>query len=341
MSTSPLPSIRSEDHVFSVSFHPQEQIVAFSTVSGGIRYYSFDLESQTVECQEEKYKPHKGSCRVIGFEPGSGSWLASAGSDGRLIVSDMHPRRTWYSEKSVSGVSSLMTSSESPSMLVTGEDEGAVCIYDIRSKSGSGPSLRFDEQSDYISSLSYLPGEKSLLATSGDATLACFDLRKNKSGLTALSDPQEDELLSVGVMGSRTITGDSAGILGVWKSGFWGDIKDRVVDLKGVTSIDCMNILRKDQLLLAGGDGLIRIVELFPHSILGVVGIHENNAQIESVAVDEDLEICASAGHDGLVRFWTLPSSKQLKKSEIETSSKKRKALDGKAVEKQRFFSDL
>lgn len=330
-----LPSIQCEDHAFTVTFHPEEQVLACSHVTGHVKFYSFDLDERKVELVEEKYKPHKKSCRLLSFEK-SGKWIASAGSDGRLVVSNMSPKTIWSADRLEAGISALAVSHDTPGLIASGDDDGCIRLYDIRDKTKKTPTIEFTEQVDYISTLTFLEGDRSLLSTSGDRTLATFDLRKSKMALGAMSDEQEDEILSAAVIldGKKVITGDQAGIIGVWKNGYWGDIKDRIVDLKGQTSIDCMQKIGEDRVLVGGSDGIIRELTLFPNSFSSIVGYHDKNSQIESIAVDLDLKLAASVAHDQVIRFWQIPdkSNKKQKLPPVKTA---------KAAEKQSFFSQL
>jgi len=332
----PLPSISCEDHAFSATFHPEEQILACSFVTGHIKFYAFDLDAKKVDLVEEKYKPHKQSCRLLAFSS-HGEWIASAGSDGRVVVSNMNPKSIWSSSKVDAGISALIVSSETSGLIAAGDDDGCVRLYDMREKTNKAPSIEFTEQVDYISSLTFLDSDRTLLSTSGDATLATYDLRKSKMALGAMSDNQQDEILSAAVVldGKKVLTGDSEGIIGVWKNGYWGDIKDRIVDLKGLTSVDCMQKISEDRILTGGSDGIIRELSLLPNSrIASVVGFHENNAQIESIAVDLDLKLAASVAHDQVIRFWRIPEKSNSKEKLAPIKSTK-------AAEKQSFFSGL
>ena len=336
-----LPSITCEDHAFTVVFHPEEQILACSFVTGHIKFYAFDMDAKTVELVEERYRPHKKSCRLLAFEK-AGSWIASAGSDGRLVVSNMDPKSIWSSEMIESGISALAVSTETSGLVASGDDDGVVRLYDIRDKARRTPAIEFSEQMDYISSLSFLDNDQTILSTSGDRTLASLDLRKNKKCLGAMSDEQEDEILSCAIVldGKKVLTGDSAGIIGVWKNGFWGDIKDRIVDLKGISSIDCMRKISEDRVLVGGSDGIIRELSLYPNNnFSSIIGYHDNNAQIESLAIDLDLKLVASVAHDSIVRFWGIPEKEA--KVNVKKVVKLPPVKTAKAAEKQSFFMDL
>ena len=60
----------------------------------------------------------------------------------------------------------------------------------------------------------------------GDGHLSAMDIRSNKAQPLAVSDDQEDELLSIGQIkdGDKVVVGSGLGILSLWnrKAG-WGD----------------------------------------------------------------------------------------------------------------------
>lgn len=62
----------------------------------------------------------------------------------------------------------------------------------------------------------------------GDGHLSSIDIRSNKAVPLAVSDDQEDELLSIAPIkdGSKCVVGSGLGIISVWnRSAGWGDCK--------------------------------------------------------------------------------------------------------------------
>ena len=109
--------------------------------------------------------------------------------------------------------------------LVTGDDEGAVKVWDIRG--GVTPVLEWKEHEDFISELILSDDGNTLLSTSGDGTLSAVNFPRGK--LIKKSDEQEDELLSMAIVkhGKKVVVGSQEGILNIWSWGKWGDISDR------------------------------------------------------------------------------------------------------------------
>ncbi len=139
---------------------------------------------------------HKGGVRCVEFSE-NGNELYSAGSDGTLRAVDSETgSHVWIVENAHSDAINAMVSRECH--VVTGDDQGRIKQWDIRSPPRISVVNEWKEQSDYISDLHVALDGRSLLSTSGDATLAVFDLRSNKR--VRISDPQEDELLCVKVL---------------------------------------------------------------------------------------------------------------------------------------------
>jgi len=82
-------------------------------------------------------------------------------------------------------------------LLASGDDEGDIKIWDLRSKTSV---LTYSEQAETITDFSFNDDLTLLLATSVDGTLGVYDLRKSetaKEKLYALSDCLEEDLLSM------------------------------------------------------------------------------------------------------------------------------------------------
>ena len=216
-------------------------------------------------------------------------------------------------------------------LLVTGDDEGVVRVWDERMCGGGGGGkisaaassaaddtppkgcvLSWWEQKDYISGFDAHKDGTTLLASSADCTLGVYDIRKsavnnsakpNKAPAPRLSDDQEDELLSVCTIkhGRKVVCGSDQGVLSIWSWGTWGDVSDRFPGHPN--SIDALLKVDEDTLLTGSGDGLIRIVNIQPDKLLGVLGVH-NGFPVEALRYSSNREYVASLSHDALIRMW-------------------------------------
>ncbi len=139
---------------------------------------------------------HKRGVRCVEYSE-SGDELYSAGSDGTLRAVDSETGScVWAVEDAHPDAINAMISRACH--VVTGDDQGRIKQWDIRSPPRISVVNEWKEQSDYISDLHVAPDRRYLLSTSGDTTLAVFDLRSKKR--VRISDPQEDELLCVKVI---------------------------------------------------------------------------------------------------------------------------------------------
>ena len=122
-----------------------------------------------------------------------------------------------------------------------------------------------------------------LVCTSGDGTLSVIDVRAKKKAVE-VSDDQEDELLSVAEIkgyvyglissGKKLVVGTQLGILSLWAPS--RGLLDHVDRFPGhPSSVDTICTLDDDTVLTGSSDGLIRVVQLFPHKLLGIVADHD------------------------------------------------------------------
>lgn len=302
----------------------------------------------------------KPSCRSVLFsEAHEGARVYSAGNGGGLTAIDVEricssslsdlmkatsgDDDEWRQKfelwniggASPNGISQLFQLPEnSPAgrLLVTGDDEGVVRLWDERMCGGGGGSsaaaaaassaagdsppkgcvLSWSDQKDYISGFDAHKDGTTLLASSADCTLGVYDVRKsavnnsakpNKAPAPRLSDDQEDELLSVCTIkhGRKVVCGSDQGVLSVWSWGTWGDVSDRFPGHPN--SIDALLKVDEDTLLTGSGDGLIRIVQIQPDKLLGVLGVH-NGFPVETLRFSSNREYVASLSHDALIRIW-------------------------------------
>jgi len=149
---------------------------------------------------------------------------------------------------------------------------------------------------------------------SGDGTLSVLDVRSNKTTPFAQSEDQEDELLSAVAIkgGSKIVVGTQMGILSIFnrKSG-WGDCVDRVPGHPH--SIDTLCALPSSYpsshstILTGSSDGLIRVVQLLPTKLLGIVTDH-GDYPVERIVIDRAGEgrWVGSAGHEDILKLTDL-----------------------------------
>lgn len=224
--------------------------------------------------------------------------------------------------------SCLASSSGGVPLLVSGDDDGYVRIWDTRlcgnkatSSSSSvasyknvptGCVMSWKKHDDYISGFDQSPLEPNvLLASSSDCRISVYDVRMASNAINSqqhddsvrLSDDIEDELLSIKVIknGKKVVCGSANGVLNIWSYGTWGDISDRFPGHP--KSVDALLKFDENTLLTGSSDGLIRVVSIHPDRMLGVLGDHDGYP-IEHLQFNSDRSFVGSVTHDNIIRLW-------------------------------------
>ncbi|CAD7928953.1 unnamed protein product [Amoebophrya sp. A25] len=253
--SSSLFSLNSEDPIFDCAWHPSRDSNLFATASitGCVDFWKLPLDGTSNDAAScvSRRKRHKGGVRGLAFAPGCGSQWVSVSSDQTALVSDTETNQRILRTAFESAVNVVRYLGEDGNVLLCGLDDGSLHFVDIRERTGAtakedtetcagsgGVQHRpkidrrptfFREQEDFISDLLLLPEKGHVCATSGDGTLGVYDWRRRK--LFALSDPQDDELMSLGRcrQGSKIVCGAQEGDLKIFTLDDYGDCKDRIV----------------------------------------------------------------------------------------------------------------
>eukprot|EP01120_Amphizonella_sp_Union-15-10_P004473 TRINITY_DN150_c0_g4_i2.p1 TRINITY_DN150_c0_g4~~TRINITY_DN150_c0_g4_i2.p1 ORF type:complete len:228 (-),score=49.62 TRINITY_DN150_c0_g4_i2:36-719(-) len=227
-------------------------------------------------------------------------------------------------------------------MIFTGDDEGTIKAWDSRSNKCV---FSFDVCSEYISDLAF---QKHLLfSTSGDGFLSVMDVRKRK--IFAQSDEDlEDEMLSLAFMknGMKLLVGTQEGFINIFTWDYWGLYDDRISGHP--MSVETILTLT-DRIFCTGcSDGMIRLVQLHPNKLLGVVGEVEDGS-IDDLCLSWDNTYLASIMGNA-IKFWNIKflfDDENLNEDSDEDegqgsliSKKQQEKLD-KAEPFKNFFCDL
>ncbi|KAL7579841.1 hypothetical protein ACA910_004854 [Epithemia clementina (nom. ined.)] len=212
-------------------------------------------------------------------------------------------------------------------LIATGDESGGVRLWDTRllsqqndrrsDKSNGSHSMKrppgcihsWKVHEDYISGFANSSDGCTLVASSADCSISAYDLRMARhhnhpiDKVVRRSDDQEDELLSIQLMkhGRKVVCGSGEGILSIFSWGTWGDVSDRFPGHPA--SVDALLPVDEDTLLTGSSDGLIRVVQIHPNKLLGIMGEHEG-FPIEKLKFNANRNFVGSSTHDQNIRIW-------------------------------------
>ncbi|KAJ1833890.1 WD domain repeat-containing protein 55 [Coemansia sp. RSA 2711] len=318
-------ALKFKEPVVDVAFSPAANLVASSLITGHVFVHRYAVEGNQ---RQTRGRPHKKSCRSLCFS-GDGSLLYTASKD-----------RSWQAMDVETGAEKMRVAGahEKPlnivkyvneQIIATGDEAGCVKLWDVRKNK---PAFSYSEHVDYISDMVSHEPKRHLLVTSGDGCLSVYDVRKAKP--FQVSANQDDELLSVAVIrnGTKVVVGETDGVMGIFNYGQFGDITDRFPGHP--QSIDSICKLTEDMCVTGSSDGLLRIVQLFPHKLIGVAGDHQA-LPAEKVVLSHDQQWLASCSHDHTVHFWDIGyiyAGESESDNNDEANDEKESDLDAQAV---------
>lgn len=172
-----------------------------------------------------------------------------------------------------------------------------------RNKSRRGEDADDDQEDEQATAYNVKSSRERLVCTSGDGTLSVIDIRSGPSAVL-VSEDQEDELLSIASVkqDSKLVVGTQLGILSLWSP--TKGLLDHVDRIPGhPASVDAMCTLDHDTVLTGSSDGLVRVVQILPHKLLGIVADH-GGLPVERLARKD--RWLASIGHGAEVKLTDL-----------------------------------
>ncbi|CAE6473217.1 unnamed protein product [Rhizoctonia solani] len=282
--------------VFDLAFNPKHDIVYAGLLSGHVKAFAYDDEGTCTP--KFDIRPAKRTARSLATDL-EGLELYSVSKDRSIHVIDTSTgklvrEQTQAHESSINRVTRFM------SMLATGDDNGVVKLWDPRQIS---PIRSYTHHFDFISEFLWLQDKKHLVVASGDGTLSVVDVRSSKAEPFAQSEDQDDELLSLVSIkdGKKIAVGTQTGIISIWNRGSgWGDCVDR---MKGHPhSVDALAKLSEDVIVTGSSDGLVRVVQVLPNKMLGVIADH-GTFPIERLRIDRNGAWLGSASHDNVLKL--------------------------------------
>jgi hypothetical protein len=186
-------------------------------------------------------------------------------------------------------------------LLVTGDDEGWVKLWDYRVNRGCCMELK--ECEEYVSDLDTNSEKRLLLASSGEGTLTAFNIRAKRV------EPPQSELFDSGFQSVRfleernkAVVGAEDGALNIFNVNEWGNISDRY-PIPGSSrghmncSIDSIELIGDSVIAIGCSDGKVRAVNILPNQVVGEVTSHDT--AVEAMAIRPST--CSLASSDSNV----------------------------------------
>lgn len=372
-----------------LSFHPDDEtnLLAVGLISGKIQLVDFSpyvaepSSSRTPESPPSKKarsatedgdaqvsrklyrkvwvsRPSKKSCRGLAFAT-DGASIYSVSKDKGLYATDTETGKVVQSWQDAHDAAPSRVLPIDETMVVTGDDDGVVRLWDPRKPGGAGakPVRSWDHHFDWITDLVYLPDlpvpkprtaaeakksksqlkkqrkrarqaalERSLhpnsdsdsesgsevevesrsrlIVTSGDGSLSSIDLRSSGRTSFEQSEDQEDELLSITPIrrSQKLVVGTQLGILSLWSPAH--GLLDHVDRVPGhPASVDTLVTLDDETVLTGSSDGLVRVVQILPSKLLGVIASHDG---LPVERMKRKGNTLASIGHSNAVKLTDL-----------------------------------
>ena len=284
---------------------PAENKFIVGTSKGYILRYVIYASSNAALC-EQQWRPGKGSIRKICLL--SPTILLVANTSGKIRILELDENKTPNSfllkcSLELGVVSSLAVSEADKNVLYLGNDEGDIHICRIALKEGELSVLKsFDHHDDYISSLLHVAAKKTLLATSGDGSLAVIDLKKNKVKATSKNFEADVTALATIPSAAKVFVGLGSGEIKVLKWNYWGapcdSLKARFHNHASINDMLLIEGRGSTQVLIsASDDGVIRLMPAMPLSAsVEVTQINDSVERLAWIPETIDKEILGELG---------------------------------------------
>eukprot|EP01114_Cavostelium_apophysatum_P019492 TRINITY_DN6300_c0_g1_i2.p1 TRINITY_DN6300_c0_g1~~TRINITY_DN6300_c0_g1_i2.p1 ORF type:complete len:396 (-),score=111.35 TRINITY_DN6300_c0_g1_i2:82-1269(-) len=302
-----IPDIETSEPIMDIEFHHLEDVIAVGLINGEVLLYKLgetDVVPQLIHKSYCGVDPNSlnNSCRSVRFSL-DGKYMLTGSSDCSLSVVDLAQGKMVFSVPQAhdNSISAMMLYGDS--MLVTGDDEGCIKLWDLRKQRVCG---QWEDNTDYISDFAYNPSDPNvMLASSGDGYLSVLDLKKGNLYAQTQKEEAEDELLSLLIIkdGEKALAGTQSGELLIWDWDYWTGHNDV---LKGhPNSVSTMVKIDEDTVCTGSSDGIIRVVTVNPNKFIGVIGDHQD-FPVEHMKLSRDKRFLASTSHEDVVKFWNV-----------------------------------
>ena len=316
-----LLTIDTQSHVFDAAFHPDEKqpILATALVSGHVDVFRYNLEDDESEVVSGSTEMHKGSVRNLIFT--NDGKILSVGSRKGVMTSTVEGKKVCV--RRVDDAANCILAIDQ-NRFVVGDDAGGITMFDQRQKE---KVMFFQEHDGYVSDFAMHKDGKSLVSVGGDGCLAVYNLNQ-KGKLVAMSDPNEDEFLSIEIMknGKKVMCGSVSGAVNIFSWGDFGDLNDRLTGVPD--SCDAIQKISENTMITGSADGVLRVASVFPNKIKGVLGEHSSKTSttpeaIQSLAMGPSGDLVCSCAHDSTVKIWSLAEALKIDRGEDSRTLKR------------------
>uniref|UniRef100_A0A915CTM7 Uncharacterized protein n=1 Tax=Ditylenchus dipsaci TaxID=166011 RepID=A0A915CTM7_9BILA len=225
--------------VTSISCHPTKfDVIALGYMDGLVRCCVFDVTKKKL--QSVWSSRFKRSIRALEFSEDVISFIANRAA----CVYDVETGKRLRCIRKAHDDKPTKICVLPNADVVTGAENGEIRMWDFRKDEPIVATLK--DQDDIVNAFGIY--KNSVLAASGDCTVATYDYRQRR--LRLRSEKMHSELLSIAVGDKFTYVGAADGHIEIFNSGEYGNILERL-ETPFPMGIDSMIMLRP-QLLLTG-----------------------------------------------------------------------------------------
>jgi WD40 repeat protein len=219
-------------------------------------------------------------------------------------------------------------------LLATGDDSGVFRLWDYRTSRGVAMELK--EFDDYISDLDVQSDKRLVLASSGDGTIAAFNVRAKRM------EPPQSELFEAGFncilsldARNKVLAGSDEGVINIFNKNQLGNISDRY-PIDSDVSIERMLALGDSLVAVGCSDGKTLLVNILPNKVVKEIFTHD--LPVESLSVQRSTNTIASLDSN-VVKVARFEEKEEPDSDASDDSDGDDE--DKPASQEQGFFSDL
>ncbi|MFD9301354.1 helix-turn-helix domain-containing protein [Streptomyces sp. NPDC060048] len=245
---------------------------------------------------------HGGPVNSVAFAPG-GALMATAGSDGRVLVRRVSDRRTVASFTLPGRVRAVAFSPDGLT-LAAGSTGGPVRILPVaRSGAGAGPAVALPSRTAGARALAFAPDGHTLAIGAADGTVQLLDPADDHREIATLSGhAARVNSLAYAPDGRSLVSAGADGTVRLWDT---ARARSLAV-LEGHTGEVLGAAFAPDGRTVATGgvDRTVRVWDVTAHSVLATLSGHSDD--VNAVAYTPDGATVVSAGGDGTTRLWDV-----------------------------------